>query len=208
MKSRHRLALYRIRSTGRKRRLMAVSRPDNVLLAALQRGELQAMRNGEEIERKYWSDKDVRHLTDDLCFWQADGLKCWSAVGGGSDQLTSAKSDSCDEEPHSSAGAEPRPEEEDPTTGSPLKLSSRGKERVAEIDTWAIDKYGPGVSELPGRTVLPKLPRRGVLLQLLRADFPDSYVNRDDVAELRRNRATKQAQDGGAPTHDRNRRSR
>jgi hypothetical protein len=78
-KSRQRMALYGMRSTGRKRRLMAVAGPDHVLLAALQRGELQAMRNGEEIPRHHWSNKTVQDLADDLCFWQAEVLRCWPA---------------------------------------------------------------------------------------------------------------------------------
>jgi hypothetical protein len=130
---------------------------------------------------------------------RTEAINNWPAVGGGSDQLTSAKSGTCDEEPLSSTEADPRQGEGEPNIRSPRKLPLPGQERVAVIDAWANNKWGPDFSELPGRTVLQ---------QLLRDDFPDSHVNRADVAELRRTRATKESRDGGAPTHARNRKPR
>jgi hypothetical protein len=82
-----------------------------------------------------------------------------------------------------------------PNIDSPVKLPLRGEARVAAIDTWADKKWGPDFIELPNRKEL---------LQLARGKFPDSRVSIDDIAVLRRNRATEKAQRGGFPTHKRN----
>jgi len=79
IESRQRLFLYGCRSSGKKRQML-VNRPDQVLLAALQRGELRAIRNGAEIPSRHWFGKDVRDLIDDLRFRRDEGIKCWPSV--------------------------------------------------------------------------------------------------------------------------------
>jgi hypothetical protein len=73
--SRQRLIAYSSGSPrGRKRGKLLVDGPDHALLAALKTGKLTAIRNGEELSRLYWVDKDVRHLKDDRRFWRGEPI--------------------------------------------------------------------------------------------------------------------------------------
>ena len=71
VKSLNRLRLYGSRSFGREQRPMLVDTPAQLVLAALQDGDLTAIRDGQEIVRFYWFGRDVRDLTDDLHFQSA-----------------------------------------------------------------------------------------------------------------------------------------
>jgi hypothetical protein len=61
--------------------------PDEALLAALQNGQITAIRDGQEIPRSHWFGRDSGSLIGNLRFWREEVLKLWpcdthSSAGG------------------------------------------------------------------------------------------------------------------------------